>query len=124
MRKRRSERLDIHSLKQWFLIFLKSGNTFDYIKNLRNTTINDPKKTNKNIRRNKYILENILLNIFKFYILKYIIKFLQSHDNNKKENSAMSLSDSAPTISTVASRWLESSLFLLAANSACYNNRS
>ena len=25
-------------------------------------------------RRNKYILENILLNIFKFYILKYIIK--------------------------------------------------
>ena len=43
-------------------------------------------KTNKNIpRRNKYILENILLNIFKFYILKYIIKFLQSHDNNKKK---------------------------------------
>ena len=41
---------------------------------------------NKNIpRRNKYILENILLNIFKFYILKYIIKFLQSHDNNKKK---------------------------------------
>ena len=36
-------------------------------------------KTNRNIpRRNKYILENILLNIFKFYILKYIIKFLQS----------------------------------------------
>ena len=43
-------------------------------------------KTNKNIpRRNKCILENILLNIFKFYILKYIIKFLQSHDNNKKK---------------------------------------
>ena len=43
-------------------------------------------KTNKNIpRRNKYILENILSNIFKFYILKYIIKFLQSHHNNKKE---------------------------------------
>ena len=42
--------------------------------------------TNKNIpRRNKYILESILLNIFKFYILKYIIKFLQSHDNNKKK---------------------------------------
>ena len=41
--------------------------------------------TNKNFpRRNKYILENVLLNIFKFYILKYIIKFLQSHDNNKK----------------------------------------
>ena len=32
-------------------------------------------ETNKYIpRRNKYILENILLNIFKFYILKYIIK--------------------------------------------------
>ena len=45
-------------------------------------------ETNKNIpRRNKYILENILLiiNIFKFYILKYIIKFHQSHDNNKKK---------------------------------------
>ena len=39
-------------------------------------------KTNKNIlRRNKYILENI----FKFYILKYIIKFLQSRDNSKKK---------------------------------------
>ena len=44
-------------------------------------------KTNKNIpRRNKYISENILLNIFKFYILKYFIKFLQSHDNNNKKN--------------------------------------
>ena len=43
-------------------------------------------KTIKNIpRRNKYISENILLNIFKFYILKYITKFLQSHDNNKKK---------------------------------------
>ena len=43
-------------------------------------------KTNKNFpRRNKYILENILLNIFKFYISKYIIKFLQSRDNNKKK---------------------------------------
>ena len=43
-------------------------------------------KTNKNIpRRNKYILENILLSIFKFYILKYIVKFLQSRDNNKKK---------------------------------------
>ena len=32
-------------------------------------------KTNKYIpRRNKYILEDILLNIFKFYTLKYIIK--------------------------------------------------
>ena len=46
-------------------------------------------KTNKNIpRRNEYILENI----FKFYILKYIIKFLQSHDNNKKKNSAFTIS--------------------------------
>ena len=63
-------------------LFLKSGNTFDYMKNLRNTKIMI-QKTNKNIpRRNKYILENILLNIFKFYILKYIIKFLQSLDNN------------------------------------------
>ena len=43
-------------------------------------------KTNKNIpRRNKYILENILLNIFKFYILKYTIKFLQSRGNNNKK---------------------------------------
>ena len=34
-------------------------------------------------------LENILLNIFKFYILEYIIKFLQSRDNNNnKKNSA------------------------------------
>ena len=50
-------------------------------------------KTNKNIpRRSKYILENILLNIFKFYILKYIIKFLQSHDNNKKKKSAFIIS--------------------------------
>ena len=50
-------------------------------------------KTNKNIpRRNKYILENMLLNIFKFYILKYIIKFLQSRDNNKKKNSAFIIS--------------------------------
>ena len=43
-------------------------------------------------RRNKYILENILLNIFEFYILKYIIKFLQSRDNNKKRNSAFIIS--------------------------------
>ena len=46
------------------------------------------RNTSKNIsRRNEYILENI----FKFYILKYIIKFLQSHDNNKK-NSAFIIS--------------------------------
>ena len=43
-------------------------------------------KTNKN----KYILENVLLNIFKFYILKYITKFLQSHDNNKKKKILLS----------------------------------
>ena len=44
------------------------------------------RKTNKNIsRRKKYILENISLNIFKFYILKYIIEFLQSRDNNNKK---------------------------------------
>ena len=62
-----------HRVKRRFLTFLKSGNTFDYIKNFRNTEINDSKETNENIpRRNKYILENILLNIFKFYILKYI----------------------------------------------------
>ena len=43
-------------------------------------------KTNKNIRRrNKYILENKLLNIFKFYILKYFRKFLQSHNNKEKK---------------------------------------
>ena len=55
------------------------GNTFDYMKNLRNLPKLMIQNTNKNIpRRNKYILENILLNIFKFYILKYIIKFLQS----------------------------------------------
>ena len=53
------------------------------MKNL-NAKINDPK--NENIpRRNKYILENILWNVFKFYISKYIVKFLQSHDNNKKK---------------------------------------
>ena len=79
------------ALKQWFLTFLKSGNTFDYMKNLRNAKWS--KKTNKNIpRRNKYILENILLNIFKFYILKYIIKSLQSHDNDKEKNSAFIIS--------------------------------
>ena len=44
-------------LDQCFLTFLKSGNIFDYMKNLRNTKINDIP------RRNKYILENILLSI-------------------------------------------------------------
>ena len=46
---------------------------FDCMKNLRNIKINGPK--NKYMpRRTEYILENILLNIFKFYILKYIVK--------------------------------------------------
>ena len=50
-------------------------------------------KTNKSIpRRNKYILENILLNVFKFYILKYIVKFFKSHDNNNKKNLAFIIS--------------------------------
>ena len=54
------------------------------MKNLRNTKLTI-QKTNKNIpRRNKYILENILLNIFKFYILKYIKKFHQSNNKKKK----------------------------------------
>ena len=69
----------LFTLDQWFLTFLKLGNTFNYTKNLRNTKINDSKnkqkhQTNKNKQKNKHILENILLNIFKFYILKYIIK--------------------------------------------------
>ena len=39
-------------------------------------------KANKNIpRRNKYLILENILNIFKFYILKYIVKFLQSHDS-------------------------------------------
>ena len=59
--------------------------------NLWNTEINDSKKTNENIpRRNKYILENISLNISKFYILK-CIKSLQSRDKKKKKNSAFIL---------------------------------
>ena len=56
------------------------------MKNLRNIKINDSKNKQKQPqRRNKYILENILLNIFKFYISKYIIKFLQSRDNTTKK---------------------------------------
>ena len=46
-------------------------------------------------KTNRNILENILLNIFKCYILKYIIKFLQiiiNRDNNKKKNSAFIIS--------------------------------
>ena len=35
------------SLEQWFLTFLKSGNFFDYMKNLRNIKINDPKNKQK-----------------------------------------------------------------------------
>ena len=58
------------------------------MKNLGNTKINDTKKQTKTSR----VEINILLNIFKFYILKYIIKFLQSRDNNKKKNSAFIIS--------------------------------
>ena len=59
----------IDSVEQWFLILLKSGNTFDYICGTPKLMI---QKTNENLqRRNKYISENILVNIFKFYILKY-----------------------------------------------------
>ena len=32
------------TLRHWFLTFLKSGNTFDYVKNLRNTKINPKNK--------------------------------------------------------------------------------
>ena len=92
MRSRRFKRLDNRDLLkskrlvQWFLTFLKSGNTFDYMKNLQKLMM---QKTNRNIpRRNKYILEDI----FKFYILKYFIKFLQNHDNSKKNNSAFIIS--------------------------------
>ena len=39
------------TLKQWFLTFLKSGNTFDYVKNLRNAEImienKDKQKTSR-----------------------------------------------------------------------------
>ena len=35
------------SLVQWFLTFLRSGNTFDHMKNLRNIEINDPKNKQK-----------------------------------------------------------------------------
>ena len=35
------------TLEQWFLTFLKSGNAFDYMKNLRNAEINDPKNKQK-----------------------------------------------------------------------------
>ena len=65
------------------------------MKNLRNTKINDPKDKQKH-PASKYILENILLNIFKFYILKYIIKFLQSHDNNNKKKIQLSLFRGTP----------------------------
>ena len=59
-------------------------NTFDYVKNLQNAKMTQ--KTNKNVpRRNKYILENILIKYLEIYTLKYIIKFLQNHDNNKKK---------------------------------------
>ena len=68
-----------YRVEQWFLIFL-------IVWKICWTSKLMIKRTNKNMpRRNKYILENILLNIFRFYILKYIIKFLQSYDNNKKK---------------------------------------
>ena len=40
----------IEYLEQWFLTFLKSGNIFDCMKNLRNTRINDSKKQTKTSR--------------------------------------------------------------------------
>ena len=40
--------------------FLKSGNTFDYMKNFWNTKINNPKNKQKLF----YSLENILLHLF------------------------------------------------------------
>ena len=53
-------------LKQWFLTFLKLGNTFDYIKNLRNTEISDPKKKKTKTSR-------VEMNV---YFRKYIIKYI------------------------------------------------
>ena len=47
-----------NGLIQWFLTFLKSGNTFDYMKNLRNTKINDL-KNKQNIEINR-----VEMNIF------------------------------------------------------------
>ena len=50
------------------------------------TKINDPKKRTETSRVEINIFwKNILLNIFKFYILKYIGKFLQSRNNNEKK---------------------------------------
>ena len=42
----------VKRLEQWFLIFLKSGSfvTFEYMKNLRNSKINDLKKQTKTFR--------------------------------------------------------------------------
>ena len=72
-------------VKQWFLTFLKSGEHF-WLYEKWNTKINDPAKQAKTSR----VEINILLNIFKFYILKYIIKFLQSRDNNNKKKIRLS----------------------------------
>ena len=41
------EIFDRDRLTQWFLTFLKTGNTFGYMKNLRNTKINDPRNKQK-----------------------------------------------------------------------------
>ena len=41
------ESWESEDLEQWFLTFSKSGNTFDYMKNLRDTKINDPKNKQK-----------------------------------------------------------------------------
>ena len=40
---RRQARVRDNIIDQWFLTFLKTGNTFDYMKNLRNTKINVPR---------------------------------------------------------------------------------
>ena len=44
----KSEKQLLDGLHQWFLTFLRSGNTFDYMKNLRNIKINDPKNNPRN----------------------------------------------------------------------------
>ena len=45
LKEERRKRKTVLLLK--YLTFLKSGNTFDYMKHLRNTKINDPKKKKK-----------------------------------------------------------------------------
>ena len=96
---------ELESLEQWFLTFLKFQGTLLIIRKIcgtpklmiQNTNKNMPRRNRyilenillnryilanillnryilENILLNRYILANILLNIFKFYILKYIIK--------------------------------------------------